>query len=66
MTAGAFASACLAVVIYFLAVQAPVPQPRVPVQATVPAADEMDLITNLEFYEDLDFYQWLEQYELPS
>ncbi|MEJ2760688.1 MAG: hypothetical protein P8126_03920 [Gammaproteobacteria bacterium] len=66
VTAGALASACLAVVIYFLAVPAPSPQRHAPAQATVPAEDEMDLITNLKFYENLDFYQWLEQHELPS
>ena len=65
--AGAVATVCLALLVYFLVVPSqPGIQKAVPAQATAPAKDDMELISNLELYEDLEFYQWLEQYELPS
>ena len=63
--AGAVATVCLALLVYFLVVPSqPGIQQAAPAQAT--ATDDMELISNLELYEDLEFYQWLEQYELPS
>jgi len=65
--AGAVATVCLALLVYFLVVPSQRGIQQVaPAQATVPATDDMELISNLELYEDLEFYQWLEQYELPS
>lgn len=58
LPAGAFASACLALLVYTFAPQQPVEEKLI--------IDEIDLISELDFYEDLEFYEWLDRYELPS
>ncbi len=56
--AGAFATFCVAIVIFSL-----VSQEEVENKTFV---DEIDIISELELYENLDFYEWLEQHELPT
>ena len=58
LPAGAVATLCLALVIYALV-------PRTQVEEK-PALDEIELITNLDLYENFEFYAWLEEHELPS
>jgi hypothetical protein len=58
LPAGAFASICMAVLIYGL-----VPAKKSEDKTFV---DEIDIISELELYENLEFYEWLEQHELPS
>jgi len=58
LPAGAFASACLALLVYTF-----IPQQSVEENIFI---DEIDIISELDFYEDLDFYEWLDRYELPS
>jgi hypothetical protein len=56
--AGAFASVCMALLVFSI-----VPQRNVEDQTFI---DEIDIISDLDLYENLDFYEWLEQHELPS
>ena len=57
LPAGAIATACLAILIYGVAINPDIEQ--------ITTEDDIDLIStsdSLELYEDLEFYEWLEDY----
>ena len=58
LPAGAFVTACMAMLIFGL-----LPQTTVEDDAFI---DEIEIISELELYENLEFYDWLEQQEIPS
>lgn len=66
LPAGALATACLALLVYALVDPGRTQSGAAAPEQAAPAEVDMELISNLELYEDLDFYQWLEQHELPS
>lgn len=64
MPAGAIATACLAVVVYSQLPDRIIQEE--PAAGPDAVLEQMELISNLELYEDLEFFQWLELDELPS